>query len=90
MARINEFIKRDQLRKLIADAIQEDLNDRGLTEDDIQWVYFMVSPGLDEVFAWVNIKQNDIDKLSFDGWELEYAESIEQAITIAEFYFDLR
>lgn len=90
MARINEFVKRDQLRKLIADAIQEDLNDRGLTEDDIQWVYFMVSPGLDEVFAWVNINPNDIDKLSFDGWQLEYTENIEQAIEIAEFYFDLR
>lgn len=90
MARTSEFDKWKNLRNLIADAISCDLEDQGLTEDDLFHVYFVVSPDLDEVIAWVNIRKSEIDIPAFDGWHLEYAESMERAVAIADLYFDLR
>lgn len=90
MARTSEFEKWKNLRNLIADAIYCDLEDQGLTEDDLFHVYFVVSPDLDEVIAWVNIRKSEIDLPAFDGWYLEYAESMEQAVAFADLYFDLR
>lgn len=89
-ARVREWEKREQLQRLVVDAIRTDLDDRGLTEEEMDWVYFMVSPDLDEVFAWVNVSGREIDQAAFEGWELEYAESIEQAEEITGYYFDLR
>lgn len=81
---------RDRLRKMVIDAIKTDLDDLLLNEDELDHVYFVVSPGLDEVFAWVNIVESEIDKPAFDGWHLEYAESIDEAMRIVDYYFDLR
>lgn len=89
-AELSQWQAYDILRKLVADAIKTDLEDRGLTEEEMDHVYFMVSPDYDEVFAWVNISKRDIDLLAFEGWTLEYAESFEQADEIVKLYFDLR
>jgi len=87
---ISEWDAYNALLKLVRDAIKTDLEDRGLTEEEMDHVYFMVSPDYNEVFAWVNISKRDIDLLAFDGWTLEYAESMEQADEIVKLYFDLR
>ena len=90
MASSIEWQRYHTLRDSIADAVDTELSDNDMTEDDIKCIWMMISPDLEEVFAWVNIEKGEIDLSAFEGWNLEYAESVEEAVDIAGLYFDLR
>lgn len=85
MASSKVWLRREQLRSLIASALDEIGYEDGI-------VSVAVSPNLDEVYAttlpwWDDEVLNE--KIS-EGWSLESADTAEELIERADLYFDLR
>ena len=90
MAKISNYTRWQYLRELIEDAIEETLLDEEIDESDVEDVILMISPTLEEVYAYVNTDESTIDKMAFPDWHMETADSIEGAVAVADYYFDLR
>lgn len=86
MAQASEWQRYHMLRDLIASAIEDAVSD-----NDYEWydgaITIAISPDLMEVRAgfapWWELGD-------CDGWNIETATSLEDAIGIADLYFDLR
>ena len=90
MAMISDYTRWQYLRELIKDAIDETLLDEEIDEADVDDVILLISPTLEEVYAYVNIDVSAIDKRAFTDWHVEIADSIDGAVAVADYYFDLR
>lgn len=90
MARISNYTRWQYLRELIEDAIDEALLDEEIDEADVENVILMISPTLEEVYAYVNTDESSIDMMAFTDWHMEIADSVEGAVGVADYYFDLR
>ena len=90
MARVSDWEKHRQLEHLIREAISCDMEDQGLQEEDIVFIDLMISEDLDCVFAYVNVDASSIDYPAFEEWTHERAYSYDDAVRIADYYFDLR
>lgn len=87
MAKISEHTRHQLLKELIASAVEE-LDDFV----DGEGVTVAISPTLDEVYATTHPWWDDevlSEKIS-EGWSLESADTAEELIRRADFYFDLR
>lgn len=89
MAKISEWVKHHHLQECIANAIEDALyGDEGFEPTSYT---IAISPGLDEVAVCL-----DEDSLEFitqyagAGWSIESATNYEDAIAVADMYFDLR
>lgn len=78
------------LKDAIASAVDEAINDEDIREDEIDNILVLISPDLDEVYAYVNTSIREIDMKAFPDWHIEHADSVEEADGIADLYFDLR
>ena len=85
MASSKVWLKREQLRSLIASALDEIGYEGG-------FVSVAVSPNLDEVYATTHPSWDDerLDMALSENWFFESATSYEDALNIADKYFDLR
>ena len=87
MAKIKEWTRYQLLKELIASAVEE-LDDFV----DGEGVTVAISPTLAEVYATTHPWWDDevlSEKIS-EGWSLESADTAEELIHRADFYFDLR
>lgn len=87
MAKSKEWTRYQLLKDLIASAVEE-LDDYV----DGEGVTVAISPTLNEVYATVHPWWDDevlSEKIS-DGWALESADTVEELMRKAGFYFDLR
>lgn len=85
MASSKIWFRYQLLKDLIASALDEIGYEDG-------FVSVAISPNLDEVYATTESWRDDCvlnEKLS-DGWSLESADTAEELIERADFYFDLR
>lgn len=87
MASSKEWVRREQLRSLIASALEE----IGY-EDEGGSVSVAIAPELDEVYATTHPWWDDevLNEKISEGWSLESADTAEELIERADFYFDLR
>lgn len=85
MASSKVWLRREQLRSLIASALEEIGYEGGN-------VSIAVSPNLDEVYATTHPWRDDevLNEKISEGWSLESADAAEELIERADFYFDLR
>jgi len=90
MAKISEYTRWKNLTDMIMNAIDNALWDEDIEEDDVYSVILLISPTLEEVYAYVNTELSSIDKRAFQNWHIEEADSIEEAVDTAGYYFDLR
>lgn len=88
MARVSEWQRYNLLRSTIESALEE----VGAEEDD--FMVMAISPDLDEVEILLARDMEEGDMAEFikehEGWNIEAPTSMEDAIGIADFYFDLR
>lgn len=88
MAKASEWQKYNMLRSTIESALEE----VGAEEDD--FMVMAISPDLDEVEILLARDMEDGDMAEFikkhEGWDIEAPTGTEDAIGIANLYFDLR
>lgn len=89
MAKFSEHTRRNALRELIEAAIEDEMT--GQLHEEVTDITLAISPDLTEVYAGIDgcAPFEDGDE-SFDDWSIEHADSIGEAIDIADLYFDLR
>ena len=76
----------EDLRDLIVRAIDEELNAAEVTPDQAGEITVYISPNLDEVQVYLDGRGND----ELEGWFVESAYTYEDALYIADKYFDIR
>ena len=86
MATVRDWAKYQLLRDLIAEALEE----AGI--EDNKAVSFVISPALDQVYATAEPWWDDetLNMALSANWFFESAASSEDALEIADKYFDLR
>ena len=91
MARASEWQRYELLRNLIATAI-EDASWNGSDMDAPEEYLLFISEGLDEVVCYIDqAPEQELALIEeYDGWHVETATSYEDAIDVANMYFDLR
>ena len=91
MARASEWRRYQLLKDLIARAI-EDASWNGSDMDAPEEYLLFISEGLDEVVCFID--QSPAQELAlieeYDGWHVESATCYEDAVNVAELYFDIR
>ena len=91
MARASEWQRYQLLKGLIETAI-EDASWNGSDTDAPEEYLLFISQGLDEVVCFID--QSPEQELAlieeYDGWHVETATCYEDAVSVAELYFDLR
>lgn len=84
MASSKVWLRREQLRSLIASALDE----IGYEDGNVS---VAISPGLDEAYATTNLWGDDkLDEKITSGWSVESGNTAEELIERADLYFDLR
>lgn len=79
--------KRQDLRELIAYAIDEELNAGGFEPGDVVGeITVYISPSLDEVQVYLGGGFND----ELEGWFVDSAYTYKDALDIADKFFDIR
>lgn len=89
MARTNEWLKYQMLVSKIEDAISDAMTDGEYGDCDAPYEYtIFISPDLDKVVVCLDDDWNW--EVASQGWFVESATNYEDAVGVAENYFDLR